>query len=112
MQELLHHRLLIEFLNTPRVNMGQKTFKRPLLNHMKQVSSFWSSIFSFVEQIKKQNVLQNETKGLAFEVSDLSITFFYKIISCKGGGGLGGLVTCLWILLLCLFLQMGGGSKN
>ena len=42
-------------------------------------------MFSFVEQIKKQNekqnLLQNETNDLSFEVSNLSITFFLKIIS-------------------------------
>ena len=72
-----HHRLLIGFLNMSLGNTGQKTFKRHLLNHVKHfVSLFLSSIFSSVEQIKK-NVLQNEIKDLTFEVSNLSITFFF-----------------------------------
>ena len=32
------------------------------------------------KQNEKQNVLQNKTKDLTFEVSYLSITFFFKII--------------------------------
>ena len=30
---------------------------------------------------EKQNVLHNETKDLTFEVSNISINFFFKIIS-------------------------------
>ena len=32
----------------------------------------------------KKNLLQNEIKDLTFEVSNLSITFFFKIISWEG----------------------------
>ena len=100
---------------------------RHLLNHIKRfVSLFLSCIFSFVKQLKKQNekqnVLQNETKDLTFEVSNLSITFFFKIIFFKNiwhpyiNEVVLTFVTCLWIdfekQIYCSFLRMEGGSKN
>ena len=65
------------FLNTSFDITVQEAFKRHLFNHIKHfVFLFLSCIFSFVEQIRK-NVLQNEIKDLIFEVSNLSITFFF-----------------------------------
>ena len=63
-----------------------------------------------MEQIKK-NVLQNEIKDLTFEVSNVSITFFFfKLFPMrdetfmtptqKGGEEVLKFVTCLWILLV------------
>ena len=77
---MLHHRLLIEFLNTSLGNTVQKdtseTVKRHVLNHIKHsVSLFLSCIFYFEKQIKK-NVSQNKIKDL-IEISNLSITFFF-----------------------------------
>ena len=78
------NRLSIAFLNASLSNTVQKTCKRHLLSHIKHfVSIFLSCIFSFVEQIRN-NVLQNEIKDLTFKVSNLSITFFFKIISYEG----------------------------
>ena len=64
------------------------------------------------EKNEKQNLLQNVTKYLSFEVSNFSITFFLKIISSEGGGGLG---ICHMFMdsidfkqqICCSFLQMG-----
>ena len=72
---MLQHRLLIGFLNTSLGNNGQKTFKRHFLNHI------WHSVSLFLLYFllwnNQKNMCQNEIKDLTFEVSNLSITFFF-----------------------------------
>ena len=81
LQKMLHHRLLIGFLNMSLGNIVQKTCKR----HVKDISSYKTFCFFILMYIllcgtNQNNVLQNEIKDLTFEVSNLSITFFVKKI--------------------------------
>ena len=76
---MLHHRLLIGFLDMFLCNAVKKflTFKRHLTNHIKHFVSLFLCIFYFVEQIKKH---VTEIKDLDF----LSTHFFLKKNSYKG----------------------------
>ena len=112
LQKLLHHGLLVRFLNMSLGNTGQKTCKRYLKDTPQPYKAFCFFILSFCFFIlysycyiffcgtnqknnEKQNVSQNETKDLTFKISNLSITFFfyegpniYEILTERRWGGL------------------------
>ena len=85
-------------------------------------------MYNFFCGTNQKNALQNEIKGLTFEVSNLSITFFFRIIYYEGPNIYNihterrrwGLEICHVFMhstdfkqqIYCSFLWIGGGSKN
>ena len=107
---MLHHRLLIGFLNTPLGNNVQKTSKRHFLNHIKHFVSLFLSctffMFFYVLWNKSKNLLGNKMKDLTLKSLISPSLSFFKIISYDGpniydihkGGNLK-FIKCLRILL-------------